>query len=111
MLFCPSFTRSVRFLQADKLITRLQRVEHTATCCGVMTNSMRLSTGNVLVNVMASDAVFWWAAIFRREWRGRDGGGRREEGGERGLDVPPREDTNDDTELIGSELRASRSEN
>ena len=49
MLFCPSFTQSVRFFQADQLITRLQRVEHTATC----------------VNVMESDAVFWWAAIFR----------------------------------------------
>ena len=77
----PSFTRSERFLQVDKLITRLQRDEHTATCCGVMTNSVRLSTGNVFVNVMESDAVFWWAAIFRREWRGREGGGKREEGG------------------------------
>ena len=32
MLCCPSFTRSVRFLQADQLSTRLRRVEYTATC-------------------------------------------------------------------------------
>ena len=32
---------------------------------GVMTNFMSLSTANVIVNVMESDAVFWWAAIFR----------------------------------------------
>ena len=32
MFFCPSFTRSVRFLQADELITRFQRVEQTAMC-------------------------------------------------------------------------------
>ena len=40
----------------------------------------------------------------------KEGGGSGKREGER-LDVPPREDTNDDTELIGSELRASRSEN
>ena len=33
MLFCPSFKRSVSFLQADQLVTRLRRVEYTATCC------------------------------------------------------------------------------
>ena len=32
MLFSPSFTRSVRFLQADQLITRPPRVEYKATC-------------------------------------------------------------------------------
>ena len=62
MLFCPSFTRSARFLQADQFITRLRRVEHTATCCRVIKNSMRMSTGNVFMNVMVSDAVFLWAA-------------------------------------------------
>ena len=56
---------TTRFLQADQYITRLQRVEHNATYCRVLTNFMRMSTGNVFVNVMESDAVFWWAAIFR----------------------------------------------
>ena len=32
MLFCPSFTQSARFLHTDQLITRLRRVEYTATC-------------------------------------------------------------------------------
>ena len=31
----------------------------------VMTNFMRMLSGNVSVNVFKSDAVFWWAAIFR----------------------------------------------
>ena len=30
-----------------------------------MTNFMRMLSGNVSVNVFKSDAVFWWAAIFR----------------------------------------------
>ena len=64
MLFCPSFTRSARFLQADQFVTRLRRVEHTATCCRVVPNFMRMTTGHVFMNVMESDAVFWWAAIF-----------------------------------------------
>ena len=57
MLLCPSFTQSERFLQTDQLITRLQVV--------VMTNFIRMLTGNVIVNVFKSDAVIWWAAIFR----------------------------------------------
>ena len=57
MLFCPSFTQSKRFLQTDMLITRLQVV--------VMTNFIRMEMRNVIVNVFKSDAVIWWAAIFR----------------------------------------------
>ena len=57
MLFCPSFTQSERFLHADQLITRLQVV--------VMTNFIRMLSGNVVVNVFKPDAVIWWAAIFR----------------------------------------------
>ena len=30
-----------------------------------MTNFIRVLTGNVIVNVFKSDAVIWWAAIFR----------------------------------------------
>ena len=62
MLFCPSFTRSIRFLQTDQLVTRLQRVE--TTCCKVVPNFIRVMMGNVTVNVMETDAVFWWATIF-----------------------------------------------
>ena len=58
MLFCPSFTQSERFLQTDQLITRLQVV--------VITNIIRMLMRNVIVNVSKSDAVIWWAAIFRR---------------------------------------------
>ena len=29
-----------------------------------MTNFIRVLTGNVIVNVLKSDAVIWWAAIF-----------------------------------------------
>ena len=57
MLFCPSFTQSERFLHTDQLITRLQVV--------VVTNFIRMLSGNVIVNVFKSDAVIWWAAIFR----------------------------------------------
>ena len=57
MLFCPSFTQSDRFLQTDQLITRLQ--------VAVMTNFIRMLSGIVIVNVVTSDAVIWWAAIFR----------------------------------------------
>ena len=65
MLFCPFFTRSARFFHADQFVTRLRRVERTATCCRVIPNFMRMSTGNVFMNVMESAAVFWWAAICR----------------------------------------------
>ena len=58
MLFCSSFTQSERFLQTDQLITRLQVV--------VMTSFIRMLMRNVIVNVSKSDAVIWWAAIFRR---------------------------------------------
>ena len=57
MLFCPSFTQSERFLQTDQLIIRLQVV--------VVTNFIRMLMKNVFVNVFKSDAVIWWAAIFR----------------------------------------------
>ena len=57
MLFCPSFTQPERFLHTDQLITRLQVV--------VMVNFIRMLLGNVMVNVFKSDAVIWWAAIFR----------------------------------------------
>ena len=53
MLFCPSFTQSESFLHTDQLITRHD------------TNFIRVLTGNVVVNVFKSDAVIWWAAIFR----------------------------------------------
>ena len=49
-LFCPSFTRSVRFLQADQLVTRLQRVEHNVLTS--LPNFMRMMMGNLTVNVM-----------------------------------------------------------
>ena len=57
MLFCHSFTQSERFLQTDQLIIRLQVV--------VVTNFIRMLMRNVFVNVFKSDAVIWWAAIFR----------------------------------------------
>ena len=57
MLFCPSFTQSERFLQTDQLIIGLQVV--------VMANFIRMLMRNVFVNVFKSDAVIWWAAIFR----------------------------------------------
>ena len=57
VLFCPSFTQSECFLQTDQLIIRLQVV--------VMTNFIRMLMRNVFVNVFKSDAVMWWAAIFR----------------------------------------------
>ena len=57
MLFCSSVTQSERFLQTDQLIIRLQVV--------VMTNFIRMLMRNVFVNVFKSDAVIWWAAIFR----------------------------------------------
>ena len=57
MLFCSSFTQSERFLQTDQLIIRLQVV--------VVTNFIRMLMRNVFVNVFKSDAVIWWAAIFR----------------------------------------------
>ena len=66
MLFCPSFTQSERFLQTH-LITRLQ--------VAVMTNFIRMLTGYVIVNVFKSDAVIWWAAIFRKGEEGEGGGG------------------------------------
>ena len=53
MLFCPSLTQSKSFLHTDQLITRHD------------TNFIRVLTGNVVVNVFKSDAVIWWAAIFR----------------------------------------------
>ena len=57
MLFCSSFTQSERFLQTDQLIIRLQVV--------IVTNFIRMLMRNVFVNVFKSDAVIWWAAIFR----------------------------------------------
>ena len=57
MLFCPSFTQSERFLQTDQLIIRLQVV--------VVTNFIGILMRSVFVNVFKSDAVIWWAAIFR----------------------------------------------
>ena len=57
MLFCLSFTQSERFLQTDQLINRLQVAN--------MTNFIRTLMKNVIVNVFKSDAVIWWAAIFR----------------------------------------------
>ena len=44
-------------VHTDQLATRLQVV--------VMTNFIRMLSGNVIVNVFKSDAVIWWAAIFR----------------------------------------------
>ena len=43
---------------------------------------MRMLSGNVSVNVFKSDAVFWWAAIFRKGgWREGKGEGRCREKG------------------------------
>ena len=52
LLFCLSFTRSVRFLQADQLITRLQRVEHTVTCVNVMESDAVFSVGSDLPHLL-----------------------------------------------------------
>ena len=49
MLFCPSFTQSERFHHTDQLITRLQ--------VAVMTNFIRMLSGNVIVHVFKSDAT------------------------------------------------------
>ena len=57
MLFCTSSTQSERFFHTDQRITRLP--------VGVMTNIIPMLSGNVIVNVFKSDAVIWWAAIFR----------------------------------------------
>ena len=57
MLFCSSFTQLERFLQTDQLIIRLQVV--------AMTTFIRMLMRNVFVNMFKSDAVIWWAAIFR----------------------------------------------
>ena len=56
-LFYSSFIQSERFFQTDQLITRIQVV--------FVTNFIRLLMKNVFVNVFESDAVIWWAAIFR----------------------------------------------
>ena len=61
MLFCLSFTQSERFLHTDQLITRLRRVEPQRVV--VMISFIRMLSGNVIV--IKSDAVIWWAAIFR----------------------------------------------
>ena len=53
----PFFHTVRTFLYTNQLISRLQVV--------VMTNFMRMLSGNMVVNVFKSDAVFWWAAIFR----------------------------------------------
>ena len=45
------------FFQTDQLVIRLQVV--------VVTNFIRMLMRNVFVNVFTSDAVIWWAAIFR----------------------------------------------
>ena len=50
MLFFPSFTQSELLLHTDQLITRLRRVEPATFCSH---------------DVFKSDAVIWWAAIFR----------------------------------------------
>ena len=48
---------SERFLQTDQLNIRFQVV--------VLTNFIRMLMRSVFVNVFKSDAVIWWAAIFR----------------------------------------------
>ena len=53
-----SLSQSERFFQTDQLVIRLQVV--------VVTNFIRMLSGNVIVNVFKSDAVIWWAAIFRK---------------------------------------------
>ena len=50
MSFCPSFTRSVRFLHADQIVTRLQRVEHNKLTS--LPNFIRMLMEFVIVNVM-----------------------------------------------------------
>ena len=65
MLFCPSFTQSERFLHtvsSDFDVLNQQRVV-------VMTNFIRMLSGNVIVNVFKSDTVFWWTASFRTPHR------------------------------------------
>ena len=63
MLFSPSFTQSESFLiltssPPDFGVLNQQRVV-------VMINFIRKLSGSVIVNVFKSDAVIWWAAIFR----------------------------------------------
>ena len=58
MLFCSSFTQSERFLQTDQLFIRLRSCGHDKLHSHV--------DEKVFVNVFKSDAVIWWAGIFRR---------------------------------------------
>ena len=56
-LFCPSFKQSERLLHTDQIFTSLQ--------VAVMTNFIRMLSGNVTVNVFKADAAILRAAIFR----------------------------------------------
>ena len=49
-------TQSERFRRTDQLIIRLRSCSH---------DFIRMLMRNVFVNVFKSDAVIWWAAIFR----------------------------------------------
>ena len=61
MLFCSSFTQSERFLQTDQLIIRL----HVKVVTNFIRVLMRNEFVNVFKSVFKSDALIWWAAIFR----------------------------------------------
>ena len=64
MFFSPSSTQSAR---SFILISSSPDFDVLSTQQRVMvtTNFTVLLSGNVSVNVFNSDAVFWWAAIFR----------------------------------------------
>ena len=55
MLISAAFSQSARFLHTDQLITRLRRVNQQRVA--VMTNFIRMLSGNMFVNVFKSDAV------------------------------------------------------
>ena len=63
VFFCSSFTQSERYLQTDQFIIRLQVV--------AVTKFIRMLMRIVFVNMFKSDAVIWWAAIFRTPHRVR----------------------------------------
>ena len=65
MLFCPSLTRSARFLHTDQFVTRLRRVE---VHCNMWPSHTKLHAHANKKRVQERDGVrcsVWRAAIFR----------------------------------------------
>ena len=59
-----ALTQSARYLHTDQLITNFD-VLSTQQRVVILTNFVRMSSGDVIVIVFKSGAVFWWAAILR----------------------------------------------